>query len=133
VRLLLDECVDHRLAQELRGHEVHTVARLGWAGIRNGDLLARAAGKFDAFVTVDRNLAFQQHIEGLALGVVILRTKTNRLVDLKPLVPTLLRALSQLRLARWYGSKANGAIETGSLAGLGGLEPYVRRSRCHAA
>jgi hypothetical protein len=98
VRLLLDECVDHRLAQELHGHEVQTVAGLGWTGIRNGVLLARATGRFDAFVTVDRNLAFQQRIEGLALAVVILRARSNRLSDLKPLVPALLHALSQAQV-----------------------------------
>jgi hypothetical protein len=98
VRLLLDECVDHRLAQELHGHEVQTVAGLGWTGIRNGVLLAQATGRFDAFVTVDRNLAFQQRIEGLGLAVVILRARSNRLSDLKPLVPALLHALSQTRV-----------------------------------
>jgi hypothetical protein len=43
VRLLLDECVDRRLAREIRGHEVSTVSELGWAGIRNGDLLVQAS------------------------------------------------------------------------------------------
>jgi predicted nuclease of predicted toxin-antitoxin system len=58
VRLLLDECVDRRLARDIPGHEVVTVVSLGWAGVRNGELLRRAAGNFDVFVTVDRNLAF---------------------------------------------------------------------------
>ena len=75
MRVLLDECVDRRLARELHGHEVHTVTGLGWAG----------------------NLAFQQQIDKLALAVVILRARSNRLADLRPLVPALLRALSQAR------------------------------------
>jgi len=54
-----------------------------------------ASGNQDAFVTVDRNLAFQQRIDKLALAVVILRARSNRLADLRPLVPALLRALSQ--------------------------------------
>jgi len=52
VRLLLDECVDRRLARDIHGHDVSTVSELGWAGIRNGELLARSAGRFDVFVTV---------------------------------------------------------------------------------
>jgi hypothetical protein len=60
-------------------------------------LLAQATGQFDAFVTVDRNLAFQQRIDKLALAVVILRARSNRLADLRPLAPALLRALSQAR------------------------------------
>lgn len=53
MRLLLDECVDRRLARDIVGHEVSTVGDLGWAGVKNGALLARAAGQFDVFVTVD--------------------------------------------------------------------------------
>jgi len=67
------------------------------AGVRNGALLTRAAGQFDAFVTVDRNLAFQQRIDALPFGVVVLRARSNRLSDLKPLVPALLQALQNLR------------------------------------
>ena len=68
---------------------------LGWAGVKNGDLLGRATGRFDVFVTVDRNLVFQQPIDKLGLAVVILRARSNRLADLKPLVPALLRVLSK--------------------------------------
>ena len=58
MRVLLDECVDRRLARDIVGHEVRTVPKMGWATIRNSDLLGLAEGQFDAFVTVDRNLAF---------------------------------------------------------------------------
>jgi hypothetical protein len=59
VTVLLDECIDWRLAREIIGHEVTTVGQMSWASLKNGELLARAAGAFDVFVTVDRNLAFQ--------------------------------------------------------------------------
>lgn len=97
MRLLLDECVDRRLARHISGHDIATVVGLGWAGVRNGELLARTAGQFDAFVTVDRNLAFQQRIDDLPFAVVVLRARSNRLVDLKPLVPQFLQVLSEVR------------------------------------
>jgi hypothetical protein len=97
MRVLLDECVDRRLAHELHGHEVQTVTGAGWAGVHNGALLSQATGQFDVFVTVDRNLAFQQPIDKLAFAVVILRARSNRLADLRPLLPALLRALSEAR------------------------------------
>jgi len=97
VRVLLDECVDRRLTRELVGFEVSTVVDLGWAGIKNGALLARAAGKFDVVVTVDRNLAFQQRIGDLSFAVVVLRARSKRLFDLRPLVPEILRVLPTLR------------------------------------
>lgn len=61
MNLLLDECIDRRLAKQLKGHTVKTVPQMGWATTKNGRLLALAEGKLDVFVTVDRNLSFQQH------------------------------------------------------------------------
>jgi len=93
VRVLLDECVDRRLAREIAGHEVTTVPDAGWASAKNGDLLALAQKTFDALVTVDRNLSFQQRLPSFSIAVVILRARTNRLVDLRPLIPKLLEIL----------------------------------------
>lgn len=94
MRVLLDECVDRRLAREIPEHQVETVVGLEWAAIKNGELLSRAEGRFDVFVTVDRNLAFQQNTLKHSFAVVILRARSNRLADLRPLVPRLLVVLS---------------------------------------
>jgi len=89
VKRLLDECVDRRLAKEIGGHEVVTVPQAGWAGIQNGELLRLAQAQFDVFVTVDRNLSFQQHLPQFTIAVIVLQAPTNRLKDLRPLVPQL--------------------------------------------
>lgn len=68
---------------------------MGWATIRNSDLLVLAEGQFDAFVTVDRNLSFQQDLLRFSIAVIVLRARTNRLADLRPLVPQLLEALQR--------------------------------------
>lgn len=94
MRVLLDECVDRRLAARISGHEVRTVPQAGWAGLRNGDLLGLAELHFDAFVTVDRNLFFQQRITRFSIAVIVLRASSNRLADLIPLDPELLEALA---------------------------------------
>ena len=70
---------------------------MGWAAVKNGELLTLASQRFDVFVTVDRNLIFQQSIGALAVSVLVLHGRTNRLADLKPLVPKLLAALENLR------------------------------------
>lgn len=67
MRVLLDECVDRRLAREIVGHEVTTVPEAGWAAVKNGDLLVLAEKSFDVFVTVDRNLSFQQSLPRFAM------------------------------------------------------------------
>jgi predicted nuclease of predicted toxin-antitoxin system len=97
VRVLLDENLPVGLVHHLVGHDATTVAALGWAGITNGELLSRASSRFDAFLTMDRNLGQQQALRSLSFGVVLLSARSNRLVDLQPLVPQLLRALGALR------------------------------------
>ena len=94
MKILLDECIDRRLAKEIEGHEVVTVPQVGWTGIQNGELLRRAQEQFDVFVTVDRNLSFQQHLPQFTIAVIVLQAPTNRLKDLRPLVPQLQRKLS---------------------------------------
>ena len=97
MKIFLDECIDWRLSRDLTAHEVKTARQMGWASIKNGDLLALAAIEFDVFVTVDANLSFQQKLLGLPLAIVVLRSKSNRLVDLRVLVPDLLRSLETAR------------------------------------
>ena len=66
---------------------------MGWAGTKNGQLLALAAAEFDVFITVDRNLSFQQNLLTFDIAVVVLQAPSNRLADLKPLVPKILSIL----------------------------------------
>ena len=94
MRVLLDECIPRRLRRELRGHEVATATSEGWAGRRNGDLLRlMLAAGFRVFVTVDRNLAYQQNVAAAGVAVIVLRARSNREHDLLPLVPALLAAI----------------------------------------
>lgn len=94
MRVLLDECVDWRLSREIAGHDVKTARQMGWSAIRNGELLALAEKAFDVSVTVDRNLSFQQNLPAFTISVVVLRARSNRLADLRPLVPALQTAIS---------------------------------------
>ena len=93
MRVLLDECVDWRLSRDIAGHEVKTARQMGWSTIENGGLLALAAKEFDVFVTVDRNLSFQQNLPVFNIAVIVLRASSNRLADLQPLVPELLASI----------------------------------------
>jgi predicted nuclease of predicted toxin-antitoxin system len=97
VRVLLDEQLPIALADVIAGHHVETVVGRGWAGTKNGDLFRRARGEFDAFVTMDRGIEFQQHVSVLPFGVLIVRSPSNRMADLLPLVPAILDALAPLR------------------------------------
>jgi len=50
---------------------------MGWCGRKNGELLALAAAEFEAFITVDQNLPYQQNIATLPIAVVVLVTPSN--------------------------------------------------------
>jgi predicted nuclease of predicted toxin-antitoxin system len=97
MRLLLDECVPARLRQALPAHQVSTVVQAGWSGIKNGQLLALAAAGFDALITVDKNLPYQQHVASLPVAVLVLDAPSSELHHLLPLVPNLEAALSRLQ------------------------------------
>jgi hypothetical protein len=97
MKVFLDECVDWRLSRDIFGHDVKTAREMGWISIENGELLALAAREFDVFVTVDRNLSFQQNLPPLSIAVIILHAPTNRLADLRRLVPQLLTAIASVR------------------------------------
>jgi hypothetical protein len=71
---------------------------MGWTAIKNGELLALASVDFDAFVTVDKNLISQQDISSFSITIIVLRAKTNRLSDLRPLVPRLLAAINSAEI-----------------------------------
>jgi len=93
VKILLDECVPKRLGRLLPEHDVMTTPQVGWAGITNGELLQRASKNFDAFITVDRNLAFQQNPSNLPLPVMVIHARSNKLKDLQQHLPAIQQTL----------------------------------------
>ncbi len=94
MNVLLDECLPARLGRLLTGHSVTTAPRRGWAGIKNGDLLKLAEKEYDIFLTVDQKLSLQQDLTEFDIAVVLIRSPSNRLEDIRPLVPEILGAIS---------------------------------------
>ena len=94
MRILLDENLDWRLGRSLLGHEVESVQRLGWAGIKNGVLLKKAEETgFELLITMDSNMTFQLNLADHRLKIVVLRARSNRLADTIPLTPKILQIL----------------------------------------
>ncbi len=92
MKILLDECLHRGLKKEFEPHEVFTVQDMGWSGITNGKLIAKASEqKLDVFVTIDKNLPFQQNIREYMLAVVVFQTPLNCLEYIRPLMPALLK------------------------------------------
>lgn len=85
--ILLDENLDKRLANQLQAYNIKTVQQMGWAGMKNGQLLQVMKDKFDVFITADQNL----------IAIMVLKAKTNRLKDHLPLIPKIQQALSEIK------------------------------------
>lgn len=60
---------------------------MGWAGTENGDLLPLIGSQFDAFVTIDGNMRYQQNMKGRSFALIVLNAKDNTLEVLLPLMP----------------------------------------------
>jgi hypothetical protein len=77
------------------------------AAFKNGELLARAGDEFEAFVTVARNLPFQQDLSRFSIAVIVLRARSNRVADLRALIPDLLATLPVAKRGEvtWVGSE----------------------------
>ncbi len=86
MNILLDACVPRPVRTFLPGHVVRTAQEMGWGQLKNGDLLRAAEREFDAFLTSDRNLQYQQNVIGRSLAILILPTNDwpvlRRITDL---------------------------------------------------
>ena len=77
MNVLLDECVPWPMHKLLPAHVCTTAQRSGWGGIKNGDLLRLAEGKFDLFITSDQNIRYQQNLAGRKIALVVLTGTTK--------------------------------------------------------
>src|SRR5262245_34901073 len=97
MRILIDECLNWRLARALTGHYAVSAQKMGWGGLKNGALLAEAEKQFDVFLTGDRNLTCQQNLTQYHIAVVVLHAASTQLHQTLPLIPKVLSALPSLK------------------------------------
>jgi precorrin-2 methylase len=74
VKIVFDQGTPAPLRHALTGHSVSTAFELGWAALRNGELLKRAAETFDVLITTDQNLRHQQDLSQFQVAVLVLPT-----------------------------------------------------------
>jgi predicted nuclease of predicted toxin-antitoxin system len=99
MKLLFDECVSRlfKLGFSANGHECFTVPEVGLAGKKNGELLTLAEGEFDVFVTIDKNIRYQQHLSGRKIAILIIRARSSEIDDLLLELPACIAALQSIR------------------------------------
>ena len=96
MRILLDHCVPRQLALEYADHEVVTTSEMGWAALKNGKLLEKAAAHFDVVLTVDRNIKSQQNINTLPIAIVVMLVQANTAPQLAACTSAVRAALKEL-------------------------------------
>jgi molybdenum cofactor biosynthesis enzyme len=89
--------VDQRLRLLFSGHDCETAAHAKFSGLKKGALLAAAeAAGFEVIVTTDHEIPYQQNLALRKVAVVVLCAQTNRLADLRPLIPAAMKALNSI-------------------------------------
>ena len=107
MRILLDHCLDVRFAKFLPDHEVVSTKAMGWEDLSNGMLLSVAEREgFEVFLTVDKNLRFQQNLSSVNLVVITMATRFTAIEDLEALVPQLRDLLGSSPASGAYVLKA---------------------------
>lgn len=98
MRILFDECVPRQLKPSLGDHEIQTVPRMGWSGIKNGRLLSLAIdAHFDILLTVDKSIPFQQNLSEKEIAIIVLLAPDTKFDSLKPLMPLVLEVVETIK------------------------------------
>lgn len=95
MKILVDECAPRDLKLNLQPHgfECLTVQEAGYSGKKNGELLALAEGKFDVFITLDKNIQFQQNLTDRKIAILLVGAQSNDMDDILPHLPACIAAL----------------------------------------
>lgn len=112
MKLLLDNCLDWRVRRILTGHDVTHAKELGWERLGNGKLLAAAAeAGFDAMLTIDKKIRFEQHLVALPVTVFEIDSPDSRLPEIQRLAPFIFAALAEVPRYRFISVDRDGQIE----------------------
>ena len=95
MKVLFDECMPQPLRRYLGEFEISTAQEMGWGRVKNGELLKRAEGVFDVFLTADQRLKYQQNLAGRQLAILVL--STNRWPRVKAKTAEIIAAIQSLK------------------------------------
>ena len=105
MRVVFDICVPRPLRKHLPGHEIRTAQEMGWDTLQNGDLIRAAEPLFDAMITSDQNLKYQQNLSERKLAIIVL--PTNFMPDVFRMAPKIAQALTGIRPGDFIEIKAD--------------------------
>lgn len=103
MKILLDECVTKNLIPFLKGHEVSTVSRMKWNGLKNGDLIEKVEKEgFEMLLTIDKKIKYQQNISKYNIIIVIINTPSSSIEILSKYTPNLIKEIGSFEMGNFY-------------------------------
>jgi predicted nuclease of predicted toxin-antitoxin system len=103
MKILLDECITKRLKNKLPEYKVNTVFEMGWSGLKNGNLMKVAVeNSFEIFLTIDKNIEYQQNLKSYEIAVVILNTVNSKIEYLEELLPKFKQEINNFEKGKAY-------------------------------
>ena len=103
MKILLDECITKKLKKHLNEFEVYTINDLGWRGKKNGELLTLCVeNKFEIFLSIDKNLTYQQNLSGQHIAVVIFNTRSSKIEELVKFLPNFKNQVASFKSGSIY-------------------------------
>src|SRR4051812_9647268 len=98
MRVFLDENIHSAVKRILFAFEVDTCGDCGWLGTLNGELLRRISeAGFDVLITRDQSMPFQQRMERMPFGTVVVRVRRNRAEEFAAISPQLEEAIRSIK------------------------------------
>ena len=111
MKILFDHNVDRRFRRHLPGYFIQTTREMNWDRLSNGVLLKAAADAgFDAFISIDQNIEYEQNLKTLPISVVVIDSASNALPSLIPFAPHVLRFLTTPLKHALYVLKNDGTV-----------------------
>ena len=103
MKILLDECITKRIKTKLSDYQVNTVFEMGWSGLKNGALMTKAVeNNFEIFLTIDKNIEYQQNIKSYEIAVIILNTTNSKIEYLEELLPKFKQEINTFEKGKSY-------------------------------
>ncbi len=95
MKIIIDECVPHIVKKRLPQREIKTVQEMGWAGVKNGELLKLVEAEFNIFITSDKNLRYQQNLQNREIAIILL--PSNQIPIIINLLPQINEELERIK------------------------------------
>ncbi len=95
MKIIIDECVPHIVKKRLPERQIKTVQEIGWAGVKNGELLKLVEANFEVFITSDKNLRHQQNLQNRKFAIILL--PSNQVPVIERLLPQIDEVLGQIK------------------------------------